>query len=130
MSGKRLNLLESLKITKISQFNFYRGDVTSQFNFYRGDVTGCRYVKDCARGILRCLIASRWILRWPDEETATDPPMPPLKPTKVTFFTTILYNSENNIRDIRPFCRPLFCHCSVVKYTSSFYSSKAGMRLD
>jgi len=26
----------------------------------------------------------------------------------------ILYNSENNIRDIRPFCRPLFCHSSVV----------------
>jgi len=34
-------------------------------------------------------------------------------------FTMILYNSENSIRDIRPFCRPLFCHSSVVKYTSS-----------
>jgi len=31
----------------------------------------------------------------------------------------IFYNSENSIRDIRPFCRPLFCHSSVVKYTSS-----------
>jgi len=29
----------------------------------------------------------------------------PLKPTKVTLFTMILYNSENSIRDIRPFCR-------------------------
>jgi len=26
-----------------------------------------------------------------------------------------LHNSENNIRDIRPFRRPLFCHRSVVK---------------
>ena len=29
-----------------------------------------------------------------------------------------LKNSENSIRDFRPFCRPLFCHSSVVKYTS------------
>jgi len=35
---------------------------------------------------------------------------PPLKPTKVTLFTMILYSSENSIRDKRPFCRPLFCH--------------------
>ena len=39
----------------------------------------------------------------------------PLKPMKVTLFTTILYNSKNSIRDIRPFCRPLLCHSSVVK---------------
>jgi len=31
-----------------------------------------------------------------------------LKPTKVTLFTMILHNSENSIRDIRPFCRPFF----------------------
>jgi len=31
----------------------------------------------------------------------------------------ILYNSENNIRDVRPFCRPLFCQSSFVKYSSS-----------
>jgi len=42
-----------------------------------------------------------------------------LKPKKVTLFTIILYNSENSIHDTRPFCRPLFCHSSVVKYTSS-----------
>ena len=35
------------------------------------------------------------------------------------FFTMILYNSENSIRDLRPFCRPLFYHSSVVKYSSS-----------
>jgi len=29
------------------------------------------------------------------------------------------YNSENNIRDISPFCHLLFCHSSVVKCTSS-----------
>jgi len=31
----------------------------------------------------------------------------------------ILYNSENNIRDIRPFCCALFCHSSVVEYAST-----------
>ena len=36
---------------------------------------------------------------------------------EVIFFTRILYNSENNIRDKRPFCRRLFCHRSVVKHT-------------
>ena len=40
---------------------------------------------------------------------------PPLKPTKVTLLAMILYYSENSIRDTRPFCRPLFCHSSVVK---------------
>jgi len=34
----------------------------------------------------------------------------PLKPMEVTLFTMILYNSENNIRDWRPFCHPLFYH--------------------
>jgi len=38
----------------------------------------------------------------------------PLKPTKVILFTVILHSSENNIRDIRPFWRPLFCHSNVV----------------
>ena len=45
--------------------------------------------------------------------------IPPVKPARVTVFTIILYNSENSIQDIRLFCRPLFCHSSVVKYTSS-----------
>jgi len=43
----------------------------------------------------------------------------PLKPAKVTFFTMILNNSENNIRDLRPFYRRLFCHSRVMKYTLS-----------
>jgi len=32
----------------------------------------------------------------------------------------ILDNTENNFRDIWPFCRPLFCHSGFVKkaYTS------------
>jgi len=54
----------------------------------------------------------------------------PLKPTKVTLFTMILYNSESSIRNIRPFYRPLFLHSSVEKYTSSFCSSQTVMRLD
>jgi len=44
---------------------------------------------------------------------------PPLKPKKVTLFTMILCISESNICDIRQFCRPLFCHSSFIKYTSS-----------
>jgi len=49
--------------------------------------------------------------------------LPPLKPTKATFFTMILYNLENSIRDIRLFCRPLFCHSSFVRYASSLLQS-------
>ena len=55
---------------------------------------------------------------------------PPLKPTKVTWFTMILYNSENSIRDKRPLCRPLFCHGSVVTYISFLYSSAPVLRID
>jgi len=39
---------------------------------------------------------------------------PPKNYTKVTLFTMIFGNSENSIRDIRPFCRLLFCHSSAV----------------
>jgi len=44
----------------------------------------------------------------------------------------IMYKLENNIRDIKPFCRPLFCHSSAVKYTSFLllYSGETVMRLD
>jgi len=42
----------------------------------------------------------------------------PKKPTKVTLLTMVLYNSKSSIRDMRPFFHPLFCHNSVVKYTS------------
>jgi len=28
----------------------------------------------------------------------------------------ILYNSENSIRDVRPFCLLLFCHSRAVKW--------------
>jgi len=30
----------------------------------------------------------------------------------------IFYNSDNSIHNLRPFCRPLFCHSSVVMYTA------------
>jgi len=50
----------------------------------------------------------------------------PLKPTKVTLFTMILCNSEDSIRDLRPFCRLLFCHSNDMKYTALhlFYLNK------
>jgi len=43
----------------------------------------------------------------------------PLKPTKLILVAMIFYNSENSTRDIRSFCRLLFCHSNVVKDTSS-----------
>jgi len=43
----------------------------------------------------------------------------PPKTYEVTLFTMIVYNTENSIRNTRLFCHPLFCHRSVVKYTSS-----------
>jgi len=54
----------------------------------------------------------------------------PLKPTKVTLFTVILYDSEYNIRHTMPFCR----HCFVTAVLRSIlhlsHSSKAVMRID
>ena len=47
----------------------------------------------------------------------------PLKPTKVTLFSTILYNSENNIHDVRPVCCRLFCHILAVKNHAKKYTS-------
>jgi len=41
----------------------------------------------------------------------------PREHTKVTLFTMIFYKSPNSIRYIRPLCRPLFCHSSIVKYS-------------
>jgi len=52
------------------------------------------------------------------------PAMPSLQPTKVTLFTMIFYDAENSIRDVRPFCRSLFCHSSVVTYTSSLLQQR------
>jgi len=50
-----------------------------------------------------------------------------------TYESNFIYHDflqfENSICDIRPFCRPLFCHSSFVKYTLS-YISEAVMRLD
>ena len=37
----------------------------------------------------------------------------------------IFFNSENSIRVIRPFCRPLFCHSSFVKYKSSLLQKRS-----
>ena len=56
----------------------------------------------------------------------------PPKTYESNFFTMILYNSENNIRDIRPLFRQLFCHRSAVNLWSThlFYHSEAVMKLD
>jgi len=63
-----------------------------------------------------------WNNLFSEYSTGADPErgaIAPLKPKKVTLFTMILYNSENNIRDTRPLCSVLFCHSSVVKYVST-----------
>ena len=43
----------------------------------------------------------------------------PLKTYESYFIHHDFYNSKNIIHDIRPFCRPLLCHSSIVKYASS-----------
>ena len=48
----------------------------------------------------------------------------PWKPTKVTLFTIILYNLKSSSCNIGQFCRPLFWHSSVVKFTSLSYIAK------
>jgi len=63
-----------------------------------------------------------WNNFFSEYSVGTDPrggAIAPLKPKKVALFTMILCNSENNIRDLRPFCCALFCYSSVVKYAST-----------
>ena len=43
----------------------------------------------------------------------------PLQTLELTSFAMIVYNSENIIRNTRPFCHPLFYDRGAVKYTSS-----------
>jgi len=50
--------------------------------------------------------------RWPPGIQAWA--IAPLKPEKLTLFTTMFYNSEKSIRDIGPFCCPSFGHSSVM----------------
>jgi len=40
---------------------------------------------------------------------------PPPGAWKSIFINNAFYNSLNSIRDIKPFCRPLLCHSSIVK---------------
>ena len=99
--------------------------------------TCCSYNIICVKQCFRCLktgfpfqkyVCLRLRLGF---QTEVDPGMgewgdrPPLKPTKVTFFTIILHNSENNIHDIRPFFRHLCYHTSVVKCTSSLLPQRS-----
>ena len=55
---------------------------------------------------------------------------PPIKPTKATSFTMILYNSENSIRDVRPVCRPFFVTAVLWGILHLPYSSKRILSLD
>jgi len=55
---------------------------------------------------------------------------PPLKPAKKTFFTIILYNSGNNVRDIRPFFRRFFVTEVLWSIPHHSCHSEAVMKLD
>jgi len=54
-------------------------------------------------------------------ETGVDPGggISPPKTYETNFIHHGITIRKNRFRDIRPFCRLLFCHSSVVKYTSS-----------
>jgi len=57
----------------------------------------------------------------------------PHKNSESNFAHNDFVNSENSMRDMKPYPCPLFCHSSVVKHFSSnhlSYSSEAVMWLD
>ena len=77
-------------------------------------------VKRANLGIKGCTSGQTFQLRWGGSRGLIRG-ITPLNHMKVTLFTMILCNSENSIHDIRLFCRPFFCHSSVVKvYFISF----------
>jgi len=55
---------------------------------------------------------------------------PRVKPTTVDLLTMILYNSENSVRDLRPFCRLLFVKAVLWCILHLSCSSEPVMRLD
>ena len=80
------------------------------------DVYWCRKMTFLKRGSVLGVFA--WVTLSQGRIQGGD--RPPKTYTRVTLFIMILYNSENGIRDISPYCLPLFCRSSVVKCTSSF----------
>jgi len=74
----------------------------------------CNYVERCCCiMVIRCC---RYQRRIQGERLGR---LAPLKSYESKFIHHDFCNSENSIRNIRPFCRPLFCYSSVVKYNSS-----------
>ena len=49
---------------------------------------------------------------------------------KLTLFTTTVYNSEDSIRDVRPFCSHCFVRAMLSSLLLLFYSSDPVMRLE
>jgi len=54
----------------------------------------------------------------------------PPKTCESNFFTIILHNSENIIRDVEPSCRPLFCTAVFLSILYLSYRSETVVRLD
>ena len=48
--------------------------------------------------------------------------LPPPKTYESNFIHHVFCNSESSIRNIKPFCRPLFCYNSVARCTSSLFT--------
>jgi len=67
---------------------------------------------------LKQTVLNSWYVKAMGVKTGENPggAIAPPKTYELTSFTMILYDSENSIRNTRPFCHPLFCHRSVVKY--------------
>ena len=99
-----------------------------QFNFYSSHVCVTRLVNWTA---ITDYIKVEWIYSG-GSRGVTVGVIVPLKPTKVTLFTMILYDSENSTSDARSFGRLLFCENSVVKNALSLLHqpSEPVMRLD
>jgi len=89
------------KVIKLPQVNCYTNTLLLR--------SGCHYLKTIF------VVSKKSELSPSGADPGGDWAIASLKPTKVTLFTLILYNFQKNIRDIRPFCRLLFCHSTAVR---------------
>ena len=83
-------------------------------NVYYG--YGCVFTPELKQTVL-----NSWYVKAMGVKTGENPggAIAPPKTFELTLFTMIVNDSENSIRNTTPFGHPLFCHRSVVKYTSS-----------
>ena len=68
---------------------------------------------------LKIMLHTQWWIQSSPITRLAIAPIVALKTYESNFIHNDLQKLENNIRDIRPFCRLLFCRSSVAKYNSS-----------